>query len=1082
MSEDSKVTQTSGQGVSTRLHPLGFSALSLPFSSPAINDDRTFIKEEVINNLPSASFRSTRIREISLGRHSSPIGILDLRPNLSKTFDILTHGIPKFSGKQKDWKSFSQNIIFALTHLGLVSLVQGLFRLIQVEDLSLAQSGTYDENNKLMVYLLDNQVPLWELYSLLMFSFFRNMIDHDVGLIAIANTGVSRPYDAYEFFGSWRNLKAHFDRGSLIDVSHSIKKWMAVEQGSSPFTSFYGIFDAQLNEINCISPGAISDNLAISQLMSAMSSNTVKIALSTFSANTMAAGERISYLEAVAYVTSFVASAAMLGIMHDQPTTSRALAIKEPSSYPVVKSNPSEYHSALPNSTGYINRREIKCWNCSQNHHMTRCPHEECFVCPSKDHCGRNCPKLKAKLEDVHTRIISRGFSPAPISSTGQSFLTSHLAILDTGASQTFVCNRDLITEELPASRTIVVANGQHLKSESSGVLVSHPNLKAEFVPGLDETLLSLGEISDEGHIFVGDSREITVIEGSDAVRSVINNLRQEAKEKDLITMYGKRTGSLYYTDLTNYDKNTKSSKTSIQHPSQRMTALSVNGTHGLHFNHERDIVLYYHDLLGHMGLESMIHLVRNQSIKGMHPNLTEKLVRRYYPRQCVPCAKGSMSRKPVSKNKYNNKKVVNIGDSVEVDIMFGNKNGIGEGEGGQACSGYELVFVAVDRASRFTIAYLLKDASDLQNVLEFLRRRFLSDGHKLTHLRFDDQFVTKEIKEFLLTNGISYDVVPPYEHSLLGLVERTNRSLEEKVIKVMDKVKDKRLWGLAIADCVLKMNLSPRAAIGFNNPYEKWYKNKFDMSEHPLLPFGAKVMAHIPVVNQRVLGPKAESTIAVGTQENAIDTVKLWQSKSQKIWNRRTFRLAEDDYYDIIPPLVVETSAEETELSIPDNFSSNIDHNIIGDKSFDDEDNQLPKQILRRSTRLQSNSGNKGGKLLSAVVENPLIKPRIPRNVAEARFDNLNSEAWIEAMHQEVSSLFDQNTFEFIAFIPPNHQTVPSMFVFDVRYNSDGTIKKFKCRLVARGDQQDSSTFGDTYADTIASRSINITYERNKL
>jgi hypothetical protein len=184
---------------------------------------------------------------------------------------------------------------------------------------------------------------------------------------------------------------------------------------------------------------------------------------------------------------------------------------------------------------------------------------------------------------------------------------------------------------------------------------------------------------------------------------------------------------------------------------------------------------------------------------------------------------------------------------------------------------------------------------------------------------------------------------------------------------------------------------------------------------------------------------------------------------------------LAEDDYYDIIPPLVVETSAEETELSIPDNFSSNIDHNIIGDKSFDDEDNQLPKQILRRSTRLQSNSGNKGGKLLSAVVENPLIKPRIPRNVAEARFDNLNSEAWIEAMHQEVSSLFDQNTFEFIAFIPPNHQTVPSMFVFDVRYNSDGTIKKFKCRLVARGDQQDSSTFGDTYADTIASRSINI-------
>jgi hypothetical protein len=290
--------------------------------------------------------------------------------------------------------------------------------------------------------------------------------------------------------------------------------------------------------------------------------------------------------------------------------------------------------------------------------------------------------------------------------------------------------------------------------------------------------------------------------------------------------------------------------------------------------------------------------------------------VRKYFPYQCSSCAKGSLSRKAISKNRYGRKNIVDeIGASVEVDIMFGTKHGLGV-EDGRSHSGYELVFVAVDRASRFTVAYLLKDATHLEIVLEQLRRRFLLDGHKLKHLRFDDQFSTETIKDFLPSHSITYDVVPPYEHSLLGLVERANRSLEEKLIKVMDRVHDKRLWGMAVADCVLKMNICPRAALNFNNPYEKWFKKKFDMSLHPLLPFGVKVMAHVPVENQHVLGPKAVETIAFGTREDALDTIQLWQPKTHKIWHRRTFKVIEDDPYHKIPPIVFKSTLEADHLT----------------------------------------------------------------------------------------------------------------------------------------------------------------------
>jgi hypothetical protein len=51
----------------------------------------------------------------------------------------------------------------------------------------------------------------------------------------------------------------------------------------------------------------------------------------------------------------------------------------------------------------------------------------------------------------------------------------------------------------------------------------------------------------------------------------------------------------------------------------------------------------------------------------------------------------------------------------------------------------------------------------------------------------------------------------------------------------------------------------------------------------------------------------------------------------------------------------------------------------------------------------------------------------------------------------------------------------IPSRVIFDTRLNADVTINKYKARLVAQGNHQDSSTFFDTFADTASVRSINI-------
>ena len=40
---------------------------------------------------------------------------------------------------------------------------------------------------------------------------------------------------------------------------------------------------------------------------------------------------------------------------------------------------------------------------------------------------------------------------------------------------------------------------------------------------------------------------------------------------------------------------------------------------------------------------------------------------------------------------------------------------------------------------------------------------------------------------------------------------------------------------------------------------------------------------------------------------------------------------------------------------------------------------------------------------------------------------------------------------------------------------NADGFVNKYKARLVAQGNHQDSSTYFDTFADTASARTINI-------
>lgn len=77
----------------------------------------------------------------------------------------------------------------------------------------------------------------------------------------------------------------------------------------------------------------------------------------------------------------------------------------------------------------------------------------------------------------------------------------------------------------------------------------------------------------------------------------------------------------------------------------------------------------------------------------------------------------------------------------------------------------------------------------------------------------------------------------------------------------------------------------------------------------------------------------------------------------------------------------------------------------------------------------------------------------------------------WRDAINKEYKGLMDINTFEFLrrADVPVHANIMRCHLVFDVKRNSDGSIEKFKARLVADGNTQKYGVDFDRVFSTVA-------------
>ena len=74
------------------------------------------------------------------------------------------------------------------------------------------------------------------------------------------------------------------------------------------------------------------------------------------------------------------------------------------------------------------------------------------------------------------------------------------------------------------------------------------------------------------------------------------------------------------------------------------------------------------------------------------------------------------------------------------------------------------------------------------------------------------------------------------------------------------------------------------------------------------------------------------------------------------------------------------------------------------------------------------------------------LDKTRIPRDIQEA----LQDPKWEAAIKEEVQALKKNGTWE-LSNLPQGKKTVSCKWIFSIKYNTEGSVNRYKARLVVK-------------------------------
>ena len=572
------------------------------------------------------------------------------------------------------------------------------------------------------------------------------------------------------------------------------------------------------------------------------------------------------------------------------------------------------------------------------------------------------------------------------------------------------------------------------------------------YVPKLQRKLLSITDITDRGSSITFEGKICTL------------------KLKDKNFLFGRRYGKLWRL-----------------HCQEEECFFSSVGS----FRKKEASMSLWHQRYGHLSHGNLDVLNRKDMVEGLtfDSKVSEKST-------CEGCIMGKHHRTPFPKqsSRVTRKPLELIHSDVCGPISVPSISG----------SRYFITFI--DDYTQYLVTYMMKNKDEaLPKFKEYVAMAETLFGYKVIKVRTDNggEYVSKVFDDFLKERGTQDEHTVPYSPQQNGTAERSNRTLMEKVRSMLYHSNlPLRFWAEALATATYVKNRSPTSTLE-ETPYERWNGTKPDVSN--LRVFGCKAYAHVPDEKRKKLDKKSQKCIFVGYPKG-VKGYKLFNPVTRKMLVSRDVIFVENVFDhsvekneepdELLPAICFGFDDDETReyrMEIANNDDDDDDHNndavhdddnddVIhdvddDDNEGDDDDNEGDEEEdVRQRPRRNAGAPQFYGKIASHrfgkwedldQANVATIGTNDPKSFSDA-MAGPNSLNWKSATDAEMASLSKNDTWDLVD-LPAGKSVIGSKWVLKTKMNPNGTINKYKGRLVAQGySQKHGVNYDEVFAPVV--------------
>ena len=476
-----------------------------------------------------------------------------------------------------------------------------------------------------------------------------------------------------------------------------------------------------------------------------------------------------------------------------------------------------------------------------------------------------------------------------------------------------------------------------------------------------------------------------------------------------------------------------------------------------------------WHYRLGHLNMAYVEQLIKGDLVSGMKSKSSEF-------NRCEPCILGKMKRASFPKKSESS-------TTQPLELVHTDVCGPLEvpSHGG---SRYFLSFT--DDFSRYTVVYFLRNKSEvLSKLKEYTKMMESSTGSKIKRLniiRSDNggEYSSNDFKRYCHEFGITHQFTNPYSPEQNGVSERFNRTIMETARSMLIHAHlPLAFWAEAVSCATHLRNRSPSSSIAGKTPFECWFGQKPDLSN--LRVFGCVSYSHIPNELRKKLDPKANKCVFMGYPEGT-KGYKLYNLNTKRFSVSRSVLFCEEEFHnwdennvdmnyhqffaniDEFAPTPTEAAEHETPIDVvqqPQALEYQVETDADEQDTSDDDESvgeTYEEKFLKgtknlgRTRTVTKQLVNELGNLAAEVclMTSLVAETGEPKSTREA----LNDRNWYNAMKSEISSLEKNETWDLVPR-PQGKNIVGSRWVYKIKRNSDGSINRYKARLVAQGYSQ---------------------------